>query len=337
MKRGLIAYAVVVILGSWVFSLSAWALQDTLKQWAGLVMLPMAVLPFIAAFVGHRVNGHIGSPFKGLVFGGAGWIFLTWFGGLVIGYFAALACIAIGIHGLDFGMNDYIAFTVEQAAAQGNEMPAEAQGFLKIGGYVTLFLMPLITVWFVAAFTCLTTFPMYGWFARRMLAYGRPAAILSLCGIGLLGSILVGLMDNPQMADTAIWQRMLAMALLGLAFVPAALWLMLKTRSAVVPAVAQASVMMALSGVVPVISNYNAFLGVPNGLLPSVIVLLAGIALWIWQDPGGKELVVADVAFDGTPLTPEMVDAEAVADAATPPQASAGSPPAEPPATPPQD
>jgi hypothetical protein len=43
------------------------------------------------------------------------------------------------------------------------------------------------------------------------------------------------------------------------------------------------------------------------GLAFSAGLLLLGIALWVWKDPGGQDLAVAAVAQDGTPLTPEML------------------------------
>jgi hypothetical protein len=307
MKRGLIVFAVIMVVGTWACSLAAWALQDTLKQMVVLVMLPASALPFLAAFIGQRVNNHVGNPFRGLTFGATGWIFLVWLVGLLLGYFAAVACIAFGLHGLDLSMADYIARTVAAAEQAGSSIPAEGQGKLKIAGYITVSVLPLLGVWFSAAAYCLTTFPMYGWFARRLLAYGRPAAIFTLLAINAVAVVFAGLMDNPQLAGTAIWERTLIMLALAVCFIPGMLWLLLRTRSAVIPALAQASVKMALAGATPIIAGDAPLLGLPSGLLPSAIILAAGIALWLWQDPGGKELVVADVAHDGTLLTPEMV------------------------------
>lgn len=306
MQRAVIVFAVITILGSWLFGVGAWLLQDTLGQLAGLVMLPMMAVPFIAAWIAHRMGGAPGNPFAGLKFGGGGPIMLAWLGGLVVAVFAALACIAIGVHGLDLSMDSYVAKVIEMAEAQGQEMPEQAIPMIKvINGYGTLIGGPLIGVWFLAALYCLGTFPFYGWFARRLLVYGPPTTIGVLIGLGVVSGISGGLMDNPQLGEVGMAGRMGIMAAVAVAFVPAMLWLLLRYKSAVVPAVAQAAYMAGLGAVFVLLSGDAPLLGMPMGLIPMGVALAAGIGLWLWQPLGGDELVVAAVAHDGTPLTPE--------------------------------
>jgi hypothetical protein len=310
MRQGLIVFTIIVVVGTWAFSLGAWALQDTLKQFAGLVMLPALALPFLAAFVGQRINNHAGNPFRGLTFGATGWIFLVWIAGLLLGVFAAVACIAIGLHGFDPTMQSYVTHMVETAESAGTPLPPEARGSLMIGAYSVLIGGPVLGVWFMGAMYCLVTFPLYGWFARRLLAFGRPLTFFVLIVLGLVSTGFAGLLKNPELGELAAWERTLLMLAQSTCYVPLMLWLLLRTRSAVIPALTQASVSMALAGSMPLVAGTAPLLGLPSGLLPSAIILLAGIGLWLWQDPGGKDLVVAGIAYDGTPLTPELVAAE---------------------------
>ena len=120
--------------------------------------------------------------------------------------------------------------------------------------------------------------------------------------------------------------RMGMMALAGMSAVPALLWLFFRTRSAVLPALAQASYQALFAGAMVLMSDRVSWLAPPNGLLAALGALLVGIALWVWKDPGGMDLAVAAVGFDGTPLTPEQVKALKAESPATPGRLSAISP-----------
>jgi hypothetical protein len=87
------------------------------------------------------------------------------------------------------------------------------------------------------------------------------------------------------------------------------LWVFLRTRSAVLTAIAQYSYYNGLSAMVPFLSDSQNLLMPPMGLIVGVGALLFGIGLWVWKDPGGEDLAIARVAFDGTPLTPEQHEA----------------------------
>jgi hypothetical protein len=306
MRLSLVVFVAANVLGSWGLAFLAYSLQDQLGQLAGLLMLPALVLPLAMAYICHFViDKHAGNPFRGLRFGTGGWIFLAWLGGLAAGYFAVLIAVGLNLHGLDFSMSSYVESVREMARAQGNEIPDEAAGFLGIQGYITMAGAPLVGAWIAAAATVLVTFPWYGWFMRRLMLNGRMNALTIMLYISLVSSASGGLMANPQFGDTPMFSRMMLMALMHTAFIPAAWWIFLKSRSAVIPALAQGSYSMALAGAVPALTEGPVLWGIPAGVVPALVALFVGVALWTWQDPGGRELEVADVAFDGTPLTRE--------------------------------
>ncbi len=74
---------------------------------------------------------------------------------------------------------------------------------------------------------------------------------------------------------------------------------------------AQASVYSGMSSAYMILSGENPLWGFPMGIVSQLVILAAGIALWVWQNPGGQDLAVAGVAYDGTLLTPEMLAAQA--------------------------
>lgn len=277
-------------------------------QFAGLVMLPLAIIPLAAAFIAHRLTGAIGNPFRGLLWGHGGWLIMLWGLGLVAGLLVAAVSIGLSFQSLDLEMGDFVRFAAEQSAEQGNALPESQQGMLKIGGWITALGSPTVGVWILAAFLCLSTFPWLGWFGRRMLVYGRQPTVIALLVLFGLTSAASGLLDNPQMGDASLLLRLIAVAFLGASSAPALLWIFLKTRSAVLPAMAHASYSMALAATMPFLAGGNPIITPPQGLLVSAVALAIGVALWVWQDPGGAELAVAGVAHDGTPLTPEALE-----------------------------
>lgn len=309
MQRGMVIFIAITVICSWALGLAAFFLQDSLKQLAGIVMLPMLAIPVIAAFIAHRASGAVGNPFRGLVWGGGGWIFGVWLLGLLAALVTAAVSVGLNLQVIDFEMRDYIQFVVEQQEAAGRAVPAGSQPALKIGGWATLGGVPLIGIWFMAAMFCLGTFPWLGWLGRRLQVHGKAAAGWALAALFFITGMVGGLLENPIWADTGVVLRMLAMGLFSAAMTPAMWWLFLRTRSAVVPAVAQAGYMSMLQGLIPIMTaSGQPLLTPPQGVIVSLVALFAGVALWIWKDPGGKDLAVAAVAHDGTPLTPEMLE-----------------------------
>jgi hypothetical protein len=120
----------------------------------------------------------------------------------------------------------------------------------------------------------------------------------------------MGLMVNPMYEGWNALPTLLRVglvALVGLSSMPAAFWLFLRTRSAALPALATASYQATFSVAMVLAAERSPILAPPDGLLASLGALLIGIALWVWKDPGGMDLAVAAVGFDGTPLTPEQL------------------------------
>lgn len=307
MKRGLILFAVVSVLASWILGAAAWALKDTLGQFSGLVMLPLIAIPFLMAYVAHRVTGATGNPFRGLVWGNTSWYFAAWLLGLLAGLLVIVVTFGLKLATFDLAMTDYIAMVISAAEKRGQPMPSAATGALSIGGWVTLAIAPTLGPWFGAAMGSLSTLPWFGWFGRRLLVWGRSSTTLWLMLLFMLSSVAGGFVENPAMGEMPLWLRLVLMAVQGFALVPAMLWVFLRTRSAVITALAQASYQAAFAAVMPIMSDANVLFAPSAGLLVALGALLAGIALWVWKDPGGKDLAVAGVAFDGTPLTPEQL------------------------------
>ena len=307
MRTGLIVFAVVCVLGSWIVGAGAYLAKDSMGQFAGLLAMPMVVIPFIMAFIAHRITRATGNPFRGLGWGNTSWYFATWILGLLAGAIIIAITLGIGLAGFDASMGDYIDMIKTQSEARGQPIPAEAESALSITGYATAIAGPLIGPWLGALMGCLSVFPWFGWFGRRLLVYGRQQTVLILMLLFGLSSIAGGLVENPAWIDTSVTMRMVVTAIAGLAMVPAMLWIFLRTRSAVVTSLAQASYTSAFAGIMPFMSGANPIFAPPGGLIVAFGSLLVGIALWVWKDPGGKDLAVAAVAFDGTPLTPEQL------------------------------
>ena len=126
---------------------------------------------------------------------------------------------------------------------------------LRIFGWFTLLGSPVILVWFMTALICLSTFPWLGWFGRRLLVFGRATTVITLLVLSALTGMVGGLLENPQMSEMSTGIRVLVRGLYSASMTPALLWIFLRTRSAVLPALAQASYASALGGAAPPVAQ----------------------------------------------------------------------------------
>jgi hypothetical protein len=282
------------------------ALPDDKKQFGGLVYLPMAFLPLLVVWLIHRQQS-AGNPYRGLVWGATSWYWLLYFGLLVCGALVAGLLVLTGGATFDPQMTGYIERTMEMMKAQGNPLPPSAAGQLSIGGWVTAVGVPLFGPWFGTLGACAGTFPLLGWLARRLLVRGRQYAFVVLLLLSVATGAAAGMLENQQLGEAGLPLRVGMMAMAGLSNLPLMLWLFYRTRSAVLPALAVQSYACGFAALTPFLSDTPMWLSAPGfGLACSGGALLLGVALWVWQDPGGMDLAVAAVANDGTPLTPEM-------------------------------
>lgn len=303
----MVLFAVLVVAVTWILGAVLLAAKDSLGEKSGLLLLPLMIVPLIAAYLSHSFSGAKGNPFKGLTWGNTSWYFLAWIAGLVVAAIAVVVAIGVGFNRIDPSMSSYLEMMAAQAAKRGAPSQQGMEMGLKIVAWGTVFGAPTVLVFFGAALGCLGTFPWYGWFFRRAMVGGRANAITLVMVLSLVTGVVGGLADNPMWADTPLWGRLLMSGVAGLAFTPAAAWVFLKTRSAVLPAMAIISFQNGLAGATPLLSIEQPLFALPSGLVGSLIALAAGIGLWVWKDPGGMDLAVAAVAHDGTPLTPEDV------------------------------
>jgi hypothetical protein len=312
MPKGVVAYIVSLLAVTVLFSGAFWALQNAAPaQMKGLVALLFILygpIPLIIVQVLHRREA-AGNPYRGLVWGPTSWFFLLFLGGLLAGACVLLAQLALGLVHFDPHMQAYIELSREAGTkSSGKELPASVDGTFAVVGMVTSIVALTLGPWFGAAFGSMITFPQYGWLGRRLLTRGRATAVLILMTLAVLTALSGGLIDNPQLGELSLPVRLGLYALTGLAAVPAAMWIFLKTRSAVLPALFGASYGAAMAAAFPFMADYASWLSNPQiGVASSGGLLLIGLALWVWQDPGGNDLAVAAVASDGTPLTPEML------------------------------
>lgn len=309
MKRGMIVFVVAVLVVTWLLGFLVYYMGEMLsgpaKGMVGLLMLPMLVLPLIMAYIAHRVSGALGNPFRGLTWGHTSWYFAAWLLALLGAALVLIASLGLSLVALDLEMSAFVRMTAEAAREQGTAVPEGQQGFLKITGMVTAFAAPTLGAWFGGAIGCLSTFPWFGWFARRMLVYGRSTTLWTLAVLFGLVGLTGGVAPNPLLEGYALPLKLLVMGLLAFATTPALLWIFLRTRSAVIPALAQAAYTTAFQGAQPILDVASPLLAPPTGVITALGALVIGIGLWVWKDPGGADLAVAAVAFDGTPLTPE--------------------------------
>lgn len=299
----------ISLLASFIFGGLAFALQEQMGQYVGFVFMPLGFVPLILAYLLHKRDGG-GGPFKGLVWGPTPWYWLLAAAGLGWGALVIGAQLALGLCGIDPEMGYYVQLQVDAAAEMGQSIPDSARGALSISGWITFGGALLFGPWLGALFGSLSSFPLLGFALRRLLVKGRIPALLILMAYSALAASIAGLIDNPNLGDAQLPLRIALFAVYGLAGIPAMLWVFLKTRSAVLPALLTASYSSALTAATPFMSDYAQWLSSANGgLIASAGSLLLGLALWVWQDPGsGKELAAAAFGNDGTPLTPEQYE-----------------------------
>jgi hypothetical protein len=310
MKKAMAVFVVGNLIGAVVIGALLALLPEKQQQYGGFLMMLLMPLPIVMAYIAHRTSGAPGNPFRGLVWGPASLYFLLWIAMVLLAVFAAFLNAGLGFAGFDPAMGDYTEMFAEQAAqGSGGSAPEGIEGMARIIGYSTMFAGPTIGAAFLTAAMCLATFPWLGWLYRRLLVQGTAGATVTLALLWALTSASAGLVDNPATDELSVPVRAGLSFLSTLLAVPAMSWLFLRTRSAVLPALAYSSYSTALGALAVVQSDVNQLLASQLGLVPLSVFGLAGIALWIWKDPGGRDLAVAAVAVDGTPLTPEQVSA----------------------------
>jgi hypothetical protein len=314
MQRAISVFIVVYLVVSVACGLGAGALPEKMAQYAGMALLPALIVPFIMAYVCHKMSGAEGNPFRGLTWGGAG-IGLAYLYGLLLGLLTLAAAIGLGLMGIDFGMGDYIDMI---KASSEQEIPAEAERFLSIGGWGTVIGGPTLGAFFGAGIACLATLPLYGWLGRRLLARGRGVMIGTLIVMALATGWVQAMVPNPMAEEVPLWIRAALGSCMGAIGIVIGSWLFLRYRSAFVPALFAATFNGVLAAGMVVSSDAHPVLAPPGGVAVALAMLVFGAALWILKDPGGNELALAAVAPDGTALTPEQLTAL--------PQSSPGAP-----------
>jgi hypothetical protein len=305
-KRAMNIFIAATVLSSVACGLGAIALPEKMKQMAGLVMLPALVVPFIMAYVCHRMTGAQGSPFRGMQWGGSG-IATAYFVGLLAGLLTIVASVGLGAMGLDFSMDSYIKMA---ETSGGQDIPSQGEGIVRGMGWATLFIGPTLGAAFGAFLGCLITLPLYGWLGRRLLVKGRGALIGTFVLITLATGWIQSVMPNPLDTDTPLVVKILLGSVAGVGGALASIWFFLRYRSAFVPALFGATFSGMLSVAVVLGSDVNPLIAPPGGLSAVVATWLVTLALWVFKDPGsGKEMAVAAVGADGEPMTPEQLEA----------------------------
>lgn len=306
MKRSVVVFIVAYLAFAAIAGVGMALMPESMKQFAGLAALPVLFGPFIMAYVCHRMEGSAGSPFKGLVWGPTAWYWLIWFLGILIGLVTVVIAIGLGLMGIDPEMTDFIASAEKMS---GQEIPPQAipmtTAIYKITAVVSLTIGPFLG----AAFACLSTFPLYGWLGRRLLVLGRAKAVWILFGLVFVAGLSGGFAPNPALEEVPIVLKCLLTTAASACSLFAGIWIFLRSRSAVLPALASTSFTGALGAVSFFSADANPVLAPPGGALVALMALLVGIALWVNKDPGGEQLAVAGVAYDGTPLTPAQLEA----------------------------
>lgn len=305
MQKSVSVFIAVNLIAALGLGAAAHFLAPTLEDKAGYLVMPIMFLPMIMALICNKIERNPFGPFSGLQWGNTSWYFLTWILALLAGFGAIIVSLGLGAMGFDPQMGDYIAgvqaMTKEQS---GQDMPEQALSFMLVFNKIASYCLPTIAVPFTAALACLSTFPWYGWLGRRLLARGRGPLVLSLAVIFMLMSSIGGLVPAPAFSggELPTMQRVIAAMLTGVSTLPAGLWIFLRTRSAVLPAVAAASWQGTLGLATFYGSGVNFFLAPPNGLLSAAVALCAGIALWVWKDPGGDEMAVREPLTEPSPV-----------------------------------
>jgi hypothetical protein len=291
------AYAVVILAsGGLVYMFS-----DN-PQVAPFILLGMLVLVFALPYIAHGQSGAVGNPFNGLVLGSFKHIFLVWLLGILLGGLAIGIAVGLGFTGIDPDMNNFLAFTAEQASKGGQTVTVEQMRSSKIVFEIMGAMGVLIGPFFLAAMISMSFFAVYGWLGRRLLVRGLPYTFMVLAGFGLLSSMASGLMANPMYETHNPMLALPLAAVYGVLVTAVGLWLFLVSNSAVVPALALA----AFSGIMDAAKMYFAdaqqYMVPPMGLSDILVLLIVAMALWMSRVPGTKHMEVAAVAFDGTSL-----------------------------------
>lgn len=311
MQRELTTFVASVLLASGLAVAAALALPEQPPYLRSLPLIFLAPLPLILVYVLHRRTGEPGSPFRGLTWGPTPWFFLVWLGGIALATLALVITVGLNIGQFDPGMQDYIALNRAAAEEQtGESMGSAADGTFRVVGMVTAIAAPTIGAWISAVIMCLSTFPWLGWYYRRIMPAGRMSAIGMLMLLWLAFGAASGMAENPYLSAAPIWVRVLLTAVGSAAAVPALVWLFLRTRSAVIPALALASYQAALAGGSVFLSGADPTLAPPTGIIGAVLMLLAGIGLWVWREPGGADLAVRPASTVAETVA-EMSSAEA--------------------------
>jgi hypothetical protein len=313
MPRGVWTYIIVSLVASWGLGILAFLAQQSFpkdaKQFAGFIFLPLIAVPMLTVWILHRQQASSGNPYAGLVWGPTSWYWLLYFGLLAYAAVVVGAVIVVGGASFDPKMGGYIENAKAMMEAQGKSLPSGAEGTLVISGWATLGFAALFGPWFGAAISCLTGFPLLGWLNRRLLVKGRAYAFAVLAVFSMLVTASVGLLDNPQLGELGLPVRMALFALSSLAALPLNLWVFYRTRSVVLAMLAVQTYLSGQAALSPFLADTATWLtSAQIGVAVSAGLLLLGVALWVWKDPGGQELAVAAVAQDGTPLTPEMLE-----------------------------
>lgn len=314
MKREVVIFIVAFVLSAAAAAAGAMALPDKPSAMAGLVGLPMLIVPFIMAYVCQKLSGSPVGPFKGLSWGSGGWWFAAWGLGLLCGIVCLVAAVGLGMQGIDPEMTDYLDMVRKSS---GQEMPEQAMGMVRITGMVTAFAGPTLGAVFGAFVGCLSTLPFFGWLGRRLLAQGRPKAIWILIALSVISGLAsgIGLVKNPAFSELSLAAILPIMALNGAAGVLPSFWIFLRTRSAIVAALFSATFQGVLQGAYVFSADANPLFAPPTGLIVPIITLMVGIGLWIWKDPGGMDMAMGEDSPDGQTFMPPLPPAPPAADA----------------------
>jgi hypothetical protein len=292
-KRALTTYVVIVLAATALLGAATYAAVQASPQYGALALLPLAIAPFFAARIAHKQLRSPDGPFKGLVWGGA-WISSAWALGLLTGGAAIALAAGLGAMSIDPSMSGMIDVALKQAQESGTELPDAALGMIRVTTQITAVAGISIGVVFTGALACLGTLPWLGWFTRRTLALGRLRSMLALALLWGITGIAGALAPMPEGMDTgmSLLTRGAISALSAACLAPISLWLFLRTGSAVVPAIFQAT----LQGMAGLAMYYGAdmnyLLAPPTGLLLTACTLFAGLGLWVLKDPGGEDLAI---------------------------------------------
>lgn len=298
MQKPVSTFVAVNLVAAVALGAAVYFLGPSLEDKAGYLAMPMVVIPFVMAYICNRMEGNPKGPFAGLTWGNTSWYFSAWALALVAGLAALFLSLGLGLMGLDPAMGDYMASVQDMMKEQGQELPESALGIMKVTYQITSFSLPTIAVPFSAAVLCLSTLPWLGWFGRRLLAGGRSRMLTGLALMYLVTSTMGAFVPIPAFSggELPLSQRLVVSMLGGISALLATVWIFLRTRSAVLPAIAAATWQGTLGLATFYGSDVNHFLSAPSGIIPSAVAICAGIALWVWKEPGGEGMAIQAAA-----------------------------------------